>query len=118
MRRKVKEGNTKSIIAQYAPEVYRVRIWNRNFDVLHEKQQYVSYTLNNPPQPILTEFKANRPNKGRELKRFSATDFLKVGVNDDDPDITTQDANRLNKIANGTHLIPNRQAESESESES
>ena len=53
------------------------------------------------------------------MKRFFATDFLKVGADDDDPDISMQDANRLNKIADGTHLIPNnRQAESESESES
>ena len=119
LRRKVKEGNKKNIIVQYSPDVYRVRIWNRNFDALHEKQQYVLYTLDNPPQPVLTEFKANKPNKVRGLKRFFATDFLKVGVDDEATDITMHDANALNKIANGTHLIPNnRQSESESESES
>ena len=119
LRRKVKEGKKKEIIVQYSPAVYRVKIWNRNFDALHEKQQYTLTTLDNPPQPVLTEFKANKPNKVRGLRRFFATDFLKVGADDDDPDISMQDANRLNKIANGTHLIPNnRQAESESESES
>ena len=43
---------------------------------------------------------------------------MKVGVDDEATDITMHDANALNKIANGTHLIPNRQADPEPESES
>jgi len=112
LRKKVKEGNKKQIIVQYSPDVYKVRVWNRNFDNLHEKQQYTLRTLDN--QPVLTEYKANKPNKVRGLKRFFATDFLKVDKNTKQPDdFTMEDANNLNKIENGTHLIPNRQAEPE-----
>jgi hypothetical protein len=116
LRRKVKEGRKKEIIVQYSPDLYRVKLWNRNFDALHEKQQYTLTTLDN--QPVLTEFKANRPNKVRGPKRFFATDFIKVGADDEEPNINMEQANALNKIANGTHLIPNRQAEPESESDS
>ena len=61
----VKEGNKKNTIVQYSPDDYRFRIWNRNFDALHEKQQYTLTKLDNPPQPVLTEYKANKPNTVR-----------------------------------------------------
>jgi hypothetical protein len=111
LRKKVKEGKKKEIIVRYSPDVYRVKIWNRNFDAAREKQQYTLETLDNPPQSVLTEFKANNPNRVRGKKRFFATDFLKVNADDDqlENDYTMEEANRLNKIPNGTHLIPNPQ---------
>ena len=107
LRKKVKEGKKKEIIVRYSPDVYRVKIWNRNFDAAREKQQYTLETLDNPPQPVLTEFKANNPNRVRGKKRFFATDFLKVNADDDqlENDYTMEEANRVNKIPNGTHLI-------------
>ena len=94
LRRKVKEGNKKIIVFKYSPYLYRVRIWNRNFNALHEKQQYTLTTLDNPPLPVLTKFKVNKSNNVRGLKRYFATYFLNIGANDDEPYIKMQDANR------------------------
>jgi hypothetical protein len=96
VRQMVKDKDKKFIVVRYSPDVYRIRSILKKDNVGYENKRYTLEYLNG--DPVQTQIKLNNPNATRHMKRFFASDFLRVENIPESPIINSKDALKLNKL--------------------
>jgi len=75
VRKQEKQNDVKKIVVTYSPEIYTVHKVIE-VDKMFEREKYM--LVDSEGNPLLTEYKANRPNANRQSARFYSSDLQKV----------------------------------------
>ena len=98
VRQMVKNHDKKFIVVRYSPDVYRIRSILKKDNAGYENKRYTLEYLSG--EPVQTQLKQNNPNAVRQMKRFFASDFLRVDESPQKLIINSKDALKLNKLQN------------------
>jgi hypothetical protein len=95
VREKIKDGGKKNIIVTFSPEIFRVYQIVRNRNQGYENTRYMVKRLDGS---LLVAENLRNPNAEPNEKRLFGNELIKAYAIEDEPLITTQEANRMNSM--------------------
>jgi hypothetical protein len=95
IREKIKDGGKKNIVVTFSPEIFRVYQIVRNRNQGYENTRYMVKRLDGS---LLVAENLRNPNAEPNEKRLFGNELIKAYAVEDEPLITTRDANRMNSM--------------------